>query len=674
MDNLNLNLNNNEKELILQQFKDKIATGADAKQLQYDVFIDVDNLCYNIIDLKKLIETFLFKKEFQLKTTNSLMINIEKDTIRYHSALKEFNKLSFNSFVHLKATYWKEKENFIKDLGFIIDFLKQFNNKINVNFCVNDLKINDFSEINDKNIKIQDGPLACYCSHVRAMIYGYLNFEDYTIIIEDDLLVANTEKIEKYIKEIPDDWDIICLNSVPLNKKYDEPVYKFINTFHSTHFYIIKNSILPFIFQNIYPIYDQIDVLIANLYDKINIYNIVETVYQKNFSTNTQNNLYVIFNSPNYKPIREYLDIIRNDLLSIINIKITDNLEEINKNITEQIIQDVIYNYIINNFNYNNSNIDDNEKSLIKKVNENNLDQEQELYKEQKLDLILLNEQLEVKDLFKNIYKNLFIFINCVVKGKNIYSETIILINEIQHIIKCFHFHNIYIKYNNNNNKKLKAYSFGSTSNTYLLEDDNDNNDKVIVKFYNNRLRWTFKNHSNICDIFNREIEILKKLKGVPGTPQLINSDIKFETKNIVMTFLGTSLYQNFNLPNDWKEQITYIFNQLSNKNIYYPEFNLKNITVINQTVNFIDYGLATFYDDNNTIINIDDISNNTNNNINLNKNNCNVFIELLEKLNNKFNEIIIDNLEDKQIQIQILYQTFIFNMKLENKYSNNIF
>ena len=42
------------------------------------------------------------------------MINIEKDTIRYQSALKEFNKLSFNSFVHLKATYWKEKNNFIK--------------------------------------------------------------------------------------------------------------------------------------------------------------------------------------------------------------------------------------------------------------------------------------------------------------------------------------------------------------------------------------------------------------------------------------------------------------------------------------------------------------------------------------------------------------------------------
>ena len=32
-----------------------------------------------------------------------------------------------------------------------------------------------------------------------------------------------------------------------------------------------------------------------------------ETVFQKNISTNTQNNLYVIFNSPHYEGIREQL-------------------------------------------------------------------------------------------------------------------------------------------------------------------------------------------------------------------------------------------------------------------------------------------------------------------------------------------------------------------------------
>ena len=47
---------------------------------------------------------------------------------------------------------------------------------------------------------------------------------------------------------------------------------------------------------------------------------------------------------------------------------------------------------------------------------------------------------------------------------------------------------------------------------------------------------------------------------------------------------------------------------------------------------------------------------------------NCKNFIELLEILNNRFK-----NIEDSK-QIQILYNTFINNMKNSGKYSNNIF
>ena len=53
------------------------------------------------------------------------------------------------------------------------------------------------------------------------------------------------------------------------------------------------------------------------------------------------------------------------------------------------------------------------------------------------------------------------------------------------------------------------------------------------------------------------------------------------------MNFLGTSLFEKFNLPKNWKEQITDIFDYLSSNNIEYPEFNLKNIVVINETVLF---------------------------------------------------------------------------------------
>jgi hypothetical protein len=50
----------------------------------------------------------------------------------------------------------------------VIDFLSQFNPSI----LANRIEINEFSEINDQNIHIQDGPLACYVSHLRSMIQG----------------------------------------------------------------------------------------------------------------------------------------------------------------------------------------------------------------------------------------------------------------------------------------------------------------------------------------------------------------------------------------------------------------------------------------------------------------------------------------------------------------------
>ena len=80
---------------------------------------------------------------------------------------------------------------------FIKEFLKQFIVDIDTSYPI---QINEFSEINDKNIHIQDGPLSCYCSHLRGMIYGLCNFKDYTIMVEDDISITNTENIEEYLK------------------------------------------------------------------------------------------------------------------------------------------------------------------------------------------------------------------------------------------------------------------------------------------------------------------------------------------------------------------------------------------------------------------------------------------------------------------------------------------
>ena len=202
-----------------------------------------------------------------------------------------------------------------------MNFLRKFNPDI----PKYKLEINNFSEINDPNIYITDGPLACYISHLRAMIYGYLNFKDYCIIMEDDATITNTENIKKYLKDIPNDWDIINMNSSPKNVKYDSNCYKFVDEFHSSHFYIVKITCLETIFKNVYPVIDQIDVLISKLFSTLNIYNITDTVYQRNLSTNTQNNLYVIFNSPYYDVIRYHLNRIGNKLENYINKELCDN-------------------------------------------------------------------------------------------------------------------------------------------------------------------------------------------------------------------------------------------------------------------------------------------------------------------------------------------------------------
>ena len=592
----------------------KVDTGADIKIIQYDTF--ATDCCSNIIDFKNILETTHFKEKID---TNIIIINIEKDEKRYTSAVNELKKISIGNFVHLKATYWKEKEKFVNDMGLVIDFLKQFNPKI----CSSELTMNIFSEFNDKNISIQDGPLACYCSHVRAMMYGYLNFKDYTIICEDDVSITNTYKIEHYIQQIPNDWDIIFLNAAPLNVNYSEPWYKFTNTFHSTHFYIIKNKCLPIIFENIYPIVDQIDTLIAKLHDRLNIYNIVDTVYQKKFSTNTQNNLHTIFNSPNYEPIREYLNEIKELFYSTVNNQLSNNDPIINENLTSTIISDVIYEYVSNNTS----------SDIHSQTNNNNM---------------LMRESLNLLK-SNRLYELIYIFTSVCVKGINITHKTCELYKNMNTILDCFVLHNTFDSYYN---EQIQALSYGSTSNIYKIK----NND-VIIKVYNEKLRWTINGHDTMLDIFNKELLILQKLKGIPNVPQLIDYD---EDKYMLkMSYLGISLWDKFVLPEDWKKQLCEIFHNLTNNNILYPEFNLKNIVVLDGKLSLIDFGLSLFSENTTTTTTTTTTTNNDN---------YNIFIELLEILNDKFKELHTTE------QIQLLYLTFIQNLKMNKQYIGNIF
>jgi hypothetical protein len=102
-------------EKLSQKYNKNIQTGADAKRLQYDGY--AEDLCYDKIDLTKILLNNHFKESDSSNNPNNcnncVMINIAKDTIRYQSAIKEFEKISFNNFVHLRATYWKERTKMI---------------------------------------------------------------------------------------------------------------------------------------------------------------------------------------------------------------------------------------------------------------------------------------------------------------------------------------------------------------------------------------------------------------------------------------------------------------------------------------------------------------------------------------------------------------------------------
>ena len=517
------------------EIRNHIATGVDAKILQYE-----ENALEISDDKIDLIEILGGKQ-------NCILINMEKDVERYHTSVDQLKKVSIQKFVHLKGTNGrnKNKEFLEKDLTYILNFISQFNSEIKPK----QIKINEFSEINDSGVHIQDGPLGCYCSHLRALIYGYLNYEDYTIICEDDISITNTEKIKKYIKQIPEDWDVICLNSKGKNISYgDLPFYKFTDEFHSGHFYIVKNSSMPEIFKWMYPMTDQVDVLLSNSHKVLNIYNIPDTVYQKNLETNTQNNLDTIFSSPNYNVVRDSLNRSEDILNHFANIILPDNVER-NKLIVKHIMYDVIYNFI-----------------LAKGNNETGPNIEDYIF----------DNPYEGKWRHKMLVTFVAFFLQCSKKGINPKLDGQSLVNV------CLFTLNKFTELHGDN---TKAYSFGSTAHTYRVGDD------LLLKRYNQKLRWATEGHDDSKTIMNKELEILNKLKNVNSVPKLIdNVDM-----DIIMEYRGESIYNDFDLPDDWENQITNIFSELTDNGIFYPEFRLHNILVLDGKISFVDFGMAKF-------------------------------------------------------------------------------
>lgn len=497
-----------------------IFNGANAKIMQYDPITIPEKIRekYNIKLSEPLNEsdtlpikindslTKIFNKKV---SDNVIIINILKDKQRYKNTIEELKKLKVNNFVHLVATYWKEKNKMENDLNFVINFLHRFN-KLEES---PNIKINQFSEISDPNITIQDGPLACYISHLRAMIYGYTNFDDYTIIVEDDIDIKNTSLIEKCLNEVPDDWDIILFNSCPKHVNYgDKTMYKFINEFHSLHFYIIKNSSYQKIFKKLYPVTDQVDVLVSNCFSELNCYNISgKCVMQKNISTNTQNNLHIIYNSPHYHNVRKDVSTIKYQIMSNLQKKLIDNCDN-NKFLCIKILFDVVFSYVDEDF----IQLKDYEyKNTIKN-----------------------NIKLEI------FYDAVLHFLYSVKKGSDIAKSAENIIGRIIEIINMFNFHGKEIIINNKL-LKLFAYSYGTSydcefvlykCSDYIIKQYVGNDVSLVKKAFDTDMKFQMEkqNNSNV-------------LIGKYFNPD--NNMIIFESD-------GNLLMEKWNLPVNYEEQI----------------------------------------------------------------------------------------------------------------------
>ena len=289
------------------------------------------------------------------------------------------------------------------------------------------------------------------------------------------------------------------------------------------------------------------------------------------------------------------------NLINILNSKIDD------LSITNEIIQNQINNNIIKLFD------------RVFPNNNNKLESYNNIYNND--------------DIRKYIY-NIFNYYTSNKYDLSYFVNSISI--SINNIINSLTDMNIYNEY--------KPLYFGSTANVYQSVNSN-----LIAKVYINVLRWSTVDHSVNKDIFNKELTILSKLN-------LLESYDK-DKLILYMKYYGKSLYQDFNLPNDWEEQIINIFKNLINNNICYTEFNLNNILVLNNKITFIDYGLCK-------IINKESESDSDYDSESLD--NSGIFIELLKLLNNEFKNITSLN------ERQILYNKFIYYAK-RNKYYNNI-
>lgn len=166
----------------------------------------------------------------------------------------------------------------------------------------------------NKHYQLTKGAIGCYLSHVKVWEHILKNNHSIALVFEDDAKVPSNflKQTKKYIKNVPNNWDIILLGYL-CNKCLEYKEYNKVERFMLTHCYLIKKeTILKILKTNsLFPITQQIDSYMSELSSIINIYTI-KNKYVKQFGSRTDIQAPIM--NKNTKEAYERLKILNNNI------------------------------------------------------------------------------------------------------------------------------------------------------------------------------------------------------------------------------------------------------------------------------------------------------------------------------------------------------------------------
>jgi len=133
-----------------------------------------------------------------------------------------------------------------------------------------------------KDSKLTDGQIGCYLSHIEVLKKASDENHNIIMILEDDIIFGESfkEKLNKYYKEVPNEWDIIYLGGSRLKgKKISKHVVKGVYEKNidggynmGTFAMMISKKGIKKLLSLLYPIRYAIDTTIAKNNKDLNIY------------------------------------------------------------------------------------------------------------------------------------------------------------------------------------------------------------------------------------------------------------------------------------------------------------------------------------------------------------------------------------------------------------------